>query len=328
MSHPVDEFYHLGSGSGMADDYDQWLPEDLVDDMPPEVNEEQPPPDVELAGNPEQFDELPIIEEPPPEIPKPKKGRPAKETAAENRERKEEEEIERLLADHDRRNSKPAKKTPAAAKASKKSKSTVALSKEEIETHMSLLLRIDKYRTNQRFAECLAKSRLPLTNLENYSIEELEDLLVRINVVVGNRRARGGGVLGSIIVSGATLAEHAPITKQMNFRLDGYAATLAADDEFADICEQISIDYSILDNLSPEKRLVLCLGQTAMMVHGMNKFKEECIARQSNNAPTSSPVHVEVQPESKSEPIPVPAPRQSIQRSAVPVYPNSEIRDY
>lgn len=304
MSHQADEVYHLGNAGG--EDYDRWLPEDLVVDMPPEVEEDLPPCDEQgQAVNHQNYDELPIIEESPPEVEQPKKKNKApKENANDLRARKENEEIDRLLERHEKMEARPSRKAPTPAKASKKSKAIAALSKEDVEKHMGMLLKIDKYRTNPRFAECLAQSRLPLTGLENYSIEELEDLLLRVNVVVGNRRNRGGGYLGSCIVMGASVAENAPITQRMNIKLNGFAAALAGDEEFADLCEQISIDYSILDTLSPEKRLLMCMGQIAAQTHGMNKFKETIAERASAAAiqqpstatATAAPLFAEKQP--------------------------------
>jgi len=51
---------------------------------------------------------------------------------------------------------------------------------------------------------------------------------------------------------------------------------------------QLSIDYSITEALSPEKRLLWCLGKTAMTVNGINKWKEAAQNRQ-NEAPIVSP---------------------------------------
>ena len=280
------EVYHLGSLPGEEmnwSPFDNDMPPDMEDDLPPDMQQHSPPEPQE------QFDQMPIIDEPPPDIPKPKRGRPAKPDAEERRQKKEDAELERILAKHDRENNKQefVRKAPAPAKASGGSKKNKNIPKEDAEKHMGLILKVDKYRTSPRFAECLAQSRLPVSNVEHLSIEELEDLLTRINIVVSNRHARTGGVLGTTIVIGAGIVEGLPVTKRFA-NLDGYAAALAGNEEFHDLCEQLSIDHSIMEALSPEKRMLWCLGKTAMTVNGINKWKEAARNGQ-NEEPIVSP---------------------------------------
>lgn len=281
------EVYHLG---GMGDDDDHWLPFD-ADELPPD---DAPPSESELHGEQppeEQMDEMPIVmeEQPPPqdddEPAKPKKGRPPKETAEEKKAKKEGAEIDRLLARQERLDMKPSRRAPPPTKASgKKSKSRNGMDEDDVKKHMELLLKVDRYRTSTRFGECLAHSRLPLLNVEHYSIEELEDLLTRIKVVTGNRHSGGGGMLQTGIVFGASVVETLPVTKRFA-NLDGFAATLAHDDEFGDLCEELSIDYSVMSSWSPEKRLLWCLGKNAMMVNGINKMKAGIGIAASSSAP-------------------------------------------
>lgn len=278
------EIYHLG---GMEEFEDDWQPFDEDDPIPSDV-EDEPPSDGELGeGEQTNFDLLPEVEESPPPVEK--KPRAARKQSsnekpkhADERSRNTDEEaidsiLNKHLGESEYASPYASKKKPAAGKkvasGGKALKRQKAVSQEDIEQHMSLVLKIDKYRTSQRFADCLARSRLPLGDAPNMSIEELEELIIRINVVVGNRHAGSGGMLGAGIVMGANVIEKLPITKRFA-NLDGWAASLQADDEFGDICEQISIDYSILDNMSPEKRLLFCLGKNAANAVGRNKMKE------------------------------------------------------
>lgn len=270
------------NASDFSDD-DNWLPfgsEDIPSDDEPHLDSDLPSDDE--PEDESKLNEMPQIEEtpPPPEKkPKPVKAEKApsvRESAAMDKDR---EMVDRYLDDlfprSSRPESKPTSKKATSFPAPKRgggAKKNKAVTPEEVAKHMVLLLKIDKYRTSQRYAECLARSRLPLQDADDMSIEELEQLLTRIGVVINNQNSGGGGALSTGIVFGATAVEKSAFLSRFA-NLDGYAASLAHNEEFNDLCEQLSINYSILDNIRPEFRLAICLGKHAMTVNGLNTMK-------------------------------------------------------
>ena len=285
----MSEMYHLNANeSDVFDQDDLWQPFDNHD-APPSDDEDHPPSDSELHSDPDdgmdgKIDELPVIEETPPEPEKRprERGRPSSSSSKRAHEphediaaRKEADEIQRAFDRLDRgtrQHQKSGKSERGRIPAPVRAKKGKALPKEEVEKHMALMLKIDKYRLSPRFAECLARSRLPLVNIELLTVEELDDLLTRVKVVVRNRHASTGGMLGSGIVMVAGIGEKVAVAKGIP-TMEGYAASLSQDPEFADLCEELSIDYSIMQDLSPEQRMIWCLGMNAMKVHALNKFR-------------------------------------------------------
>lgn len=258
-----------------------WMPFDQEDPLP---SDDEPPEDDNKDEPPEDFDKMPEVEPTPPPVEKPKKDK--KDTAAKAEEKawaNENRDIDNALSQFDEgreymtmgntklnSKSKAGRGRPAAAASSSKSKKS-HVKKEDIEKHMELVLKIDKYRTSQRFADCLSRSRLPLGDAPNMSVEELEELLVRINVIINNKGGAGSSLLGTGIIGTATLIEGVAAKKGF-VQLRGWANSMSNDEEFTDLCEQISIDYSILSTLSPEKRLVLLAGKHAMKVYSINNM--------------------------------------------------------
>jgi hypothetical protein len=69
-----------------------------------------------------------------------------------------------------------------------------------------------------------------------------------------------------------SVVENMPITQRFA-DIHGLSAMLAEDAEFADIVEQLSIDYSIMSVLSPEKRLALLMVKSGMKMNSINQMK-------------------------------------------------------
>ena len=70
---------------------------------------------------------------------------------------------------------------------------------------------------------------------------------------------------------------------------------LGDDPEFSDLVEQLSIDYSIMSVLSPEKRLALLMVRSGMRMNQINQMKDAfqgAIAKQQATAPVvnASPI--------------------------------------
>ena len=292
-----------------------WMPFDQEDPLP---SDDEPPEDdnKNIDKPPEDFDKMPVVEPTPPPVEKPKKEKKDTAKVAEEKEwANENRDIDNALSRFDEgkeymtmcnpklkgkaASSSTRGRPPAAASSSKSKKSHVK--KEDIEKHMELVLKIDKYRTSQRFADCLGRSRLPLGDAPNMSVEELEELLVRINVIINNKGGAGSSLLGTGIIGAATVVEGVAAKKGF-MQLRGWANSMSHDEEFTDLCEQISIDYSILSTLSPEKRLVLLAGKHAMKVYSLNNMLLEQQQRQSTVAqqqppPTCPVAHNQSQPD-------------------------------
>ena len=277
------------------DSDDDWRPMDYssdADQPPPDIDQDPPPPDdahdsTSHSNTQVDVEQMPVIPEPP-VVEKKTRGKKAKEVAPEfnydapesqTKQSKQDLEIEAAL---DRfmqtEYNVPGKRKPPASKKAvssivkgeKKSKSPSG--KEDVEKHQSLLMQIDRYRMSERFKDLIRTSGLRLSGIEDFSIEELEDLLTRIRTVVGNRTSGGGSVLGTGILMATSVVENMPITQKFA-DIHGMSALLSADPEFADIVEQLSIDYSIMSVLSPEKRLALLMIKTGMKMNSINHVK-------------------------------------------------------
>ena len=101
-------------------------------------------------------------------------------------------------------------------------------------------------------------------------------------------------MLGTIILGGTATVENLPITNRYaNIR--GLSTMLGDDPEFSDLVEQLSIDYSIMSVLSPEKRLALLMVRSGMRMNQINQMKDAfqgAIAKQQATAPVvnASPI--------------------------------------
>jgi len=281
--------------SNLSDD-DNWLPfgsEDIPSDDEPHMDSDLPSDDEPEDDS--RFDEIPQIEESlPPEEKKPKSVKAQKVPID-----KDQQLVDRYLDDlFPKRSTKTNYKGPTfpapKRSGSKKQKSATP---EEVAKHMVLILKIEKYRTSPRYAECLARYRLPLQDADDMSIQELEQLLIRIGVVINNQRA-GSNALGTGILVGASVAEKSAFLNRFA-NLQGYSSSLAQNDEFNDLCEQISINYSIMDNIRPELRLAMVLGKHAITVNGMNIMKAQMGAGGGGGGPPQAN-----QPSIASAPVP------------------------
>lgn len=290
------------------DDDDSWLPFDYtsdIEDLPPDDDDDQPPTDAELNAYgtttnvtnnkrpvdklvERQIDVMPIIDETPVVVVKQKKVKHDKEMEESIKQQiKEDIEIQAALDRYDRARTAPtikaaAKKAAPISKA-KKSKS-YPVGSEEVDKHQSLLMQIDRYRISLRFQDCLRASGLRLTGIEDLSIEELEDLTTRIRTVVGNRNVNGGGLMATMILGGTAVVENLPMTNAF-VDIHGLSNLLANNDEFADITEQLSIDYSFASVMRPEMRLAMLMIKSGIQMNSINQYKANMMAQSPQNQP-------------------------------------------
>jgi hypothetical protein len=71
-----------------------------------------------------------------------------------------------------------------------------------------------------------------------------------------------------------------PLTNRF-VNIKGLSVMLSADPEFADIVEQLSIDYSFMSVISPEKRLAMLMVKCGVKMNGLNNMKAGFLAQQS-----------------------------------------------
>jgi hypothetical protein len=287
---------------------DQWLPFDsFPSDLPPsedDIPSTDTDTDLPSDDEPTHYDEAPQIEESPPPPEKKKKSPASAVAAKEKAEMKKTTQLQKqddadkdmvlkYLDEEDYGRSKTSSRKPVSFPAARKGgKKPKAMSQEDIARHMVLLLKVDRYRTSKRYAESLARSRLPLQDADDMTIEQLENLLVRIGVVINNIDTGGGGMLSAGLLMSAGMAENSPLVRRFA-NLEGYSSSLANNDQFQSLCEQISIEYSILDNVRPEIRLAMCMGQTAVVVNQINKMKAAAQGRASQApAAPAQPSHI------------------------------------
>ena len=104
------------------------------------------------------------------------------------------------------------------------------------------------------------------------SLSELKQYLEKIQTLVGNRK---GSAIQSLVFMGVDLLE--AFTKDFEmYSLAGLHADLNNDDQFLDTLEELSINYSILSSLSPEKRITLLMAKSMIARICMNRFIKGC----------------------------------------------------
>ena len=88
---------------------------------------------------------------------------------------------------------------------------------------------------------------------------------------------------------------------------------LSEDPEFADIVEQLSIDYSIMSVLSPEKRLALLMIKSGMKMNRINQIKAMIQSKGAENAPPPPVMDVPIVRADANDVVPVVVPAVNAQ---------------
>lgn len=300
-------------------DDDDWRPMDYTSDTdhpPPDIDHDPPPQDINNNIAPPvdtqmDADEMPIIDEPPPPVEKKTRGKKAKsDVPPPVKQSKEDHDmdvaIDRFMTGE---YNVPERKPPPSKKAVKgEKKSKPPSGKEDVEKHQALLMQVDRYRMSERFKDVIRTSGLRMSGIEDCSIEELQDLLTRIRTVVGNRTSGGGNILGTGILMATHTVETMPITQRFA-DIRGLSAMLSEDPEFADIAEQLSIDYSIMSVMSPEKRLALLMIKSGMRMNSINNMKASILSKAAAVQPPPPVIDVPIVRTDVDAPAPVIAPR-------------------
>lgn len=178
------------------------------------------------------------------------------------------EDIQELLDE-----TKPKKTTRP--KKTKKVEDLDPVAQAEAEKKQALLMVLMHYSENVRFGEYLkrvAPKELYSKTLAKKSLEELEDLVVRVRFVVNNKN---GGPISDGMIKGVFTAAENITTKASKGRvlLQGTTNQLWQDEEFLDLMEQIKLEYLNFAAWDPKIRLAMVVGRTAFMVNAINQHE-------------------------------------------------------
>lgn len=169
----------------------------------------------------------------------------------------------------------PKPKRTTKPKKTKKVEDLDPVAQAEAEKKQALLMVLMHYSENVRFGEYLkrvAPKELYSKTLAKKSLEELEDLVVRVRFVVNNKN---GGPISDGMIKGVFTAAENITTKASKGRvlLQGTTNQLWQDEEFLDLMEQIKLEYLNFAAWDPKIRLAMVVGRTAFMVNAINQHE-------------------------------------------------------
>lgn len=148
------------------------------------------------------------------------------------------------------------------------------MSEEEIKRKSELIIQISRFRDSSRFSSFLNSLGFNLspTHLKSLDINELEDLIVELKASIQNKN--GSKVLDEGYFMILSMLE--TITKHPRFNayidLNGLSQNARQSDELLDTLECLSLTYSDLGSLSPEKKLLFLTGGLMLRTSSVNKM--------------------------------------------------------
>jgi len=153
--------------------------------------------------------------------------------------------------------------------------------KAEIEDCQKLISQLTQYANSKRFKEYLAENgfKLSPTHLRGLDEEELDDLLIRVRACVRNKS--DSTLASSLVLFGVRTVEGITQVPAINARVDllGLSKCIENDPQFLDALEEYQLEHSLLAAMSPEKRLLFCLGTTAFRVNAQNQMAKALLAK-------------------------------------------------
>lgn len=188
-----------------------------------------------------------------------------------------------------------AKQNPQQKKTAKQSKQEVEAFTEVIKQETTnepqqkakLIYSIQQYGKNKRLGTYLRQEcghRYDDAYLKKLSLPDLQLELEKQEVSLGSRS--NGSLIDVVLKNGLTIAENA-ISSKTKFNISGTTQQLYEDDHYLDLLERIKMKYTMpFIKLDPVMELGLCIAQTAMLVHGQNKFKETLVVNENINLNT------------------------------------------
>lgn len=117
--------------------------------------------------------------------------------------------------------------------------------------------------------------KMILIDLDSKPIIELEILLKEVKSIVANRNIENN--IKGIISMGPSIIEHTG--GKVGLQLEGYAQLINSNDEYYLTCQEIILEYNVLEgiNISPINRLVYILGANAMFLHQANAASKKAL---------------------------------------------------
>lgn len=175
---------------------------------------------------------------------------------------------------------KPEKKTAKQTKQETEAFTEVIKqeSKDTTQEKAKLIYAIQQYGKNKRLGTYLRQEcglRYDDAYLKKMSVPDLKLELEKQEVSLGSRS--NGSLIDVVLKNGLTIAENA-ISTRTKFDIKGTTQQLYEDDVYLDLLERVKMKYTIpFVKLDPVLELAMTIGQTAMIVHAQNKFKENLI---------------------------------------------------
>jgi hypothetical protein len=148
------------------------------------------------------------------------------------------------------------------------------LTPEELESKQKLIIQISRFRDSSRFANFLNSLGFNLspTHLKSMDIGQLEDLLIELKSAIQNKN--GSKFIDESYFMVLNMVEN--ISKHPKFNkygdLTGLSKSARENDELLDTLECLSLMYSDLGQLSPEKKLVFLTGSCILQTASLNRM--------------------------------------------------------
>jgi hypothetical protein len=167
-------------------------------------------------------------------------------------------------------------------------------SPEEIVERQTLLLKLNRYATSNRFSEYLKDMGFDLhaKALSKKSKDELEELMIEIQTTVNAKSSSNIFLQGTLL--GANVLEN--ITQNPNIKpkldLAGFSASIAEDQDLLDAIEAVALEYGSLCMMSPPVKVMYCLLANGARVSATNKMKAQIALRFQQQAEALRPVVV------------------------------------
>lgn len=133
---------------------------------------------------------------------------------------------------------------------------------QSIEKH-ALVFKINKYLNSKRFGPLIKEMGIhyELKALRKMKLPQLEDIYAQIRALLGSK------VTDKLIDNAVRAINKAiEINARPFYNIDGYSILINKNEEFLDCIEELKLETDI-PNLTPEIRMLIICGQTAMVAH-------------------------------------------------------------
>jgi hypothetical protein len=175
-------------------------------------------------------------------------------------------------------------------------------SPEEVVERQSLLLKLNRYATSNRFSEYLKDMGFDLhaKTLAKKSRDELDELMIEVQTTVNAKSSSNiflqATVLGANVLEGVT--QNPNIKPRID--LSGFTASINEDQELLDAIEAVALEYGSLCMMTPPMKMMYCLLANGARVSAINKVKAQIALQFQRQADSLRPVVIETAVETTS----------------------------